>query len=202
MIIEVDEYKKKVSNYDANKSEDFHRESAKLADRDFIAHLKTKKYKRIIFMAGGTASGKTEYSVSYLKYKDQLTYDGTLKNFDGFKIKLSHIKKHSDKSKIKVVLIIPRDLSLSYNVFHARERKMSDVVFFETQIKSKEAVAKILRETKIRVEIYLSIYDDKKEKLSFKRVTALKSRNDTANLLNDFALEIRKLAKDNHFTIK
>ncbi len=66
MIIEVDEYKKKISGYDPKKSELFHSQSAKLADKDFILALKSKKYKRIIFMAGGTASGKTEYAVSYL----------------------------------------------------------------------------------------------------------------------------------------
>ncbi len=64
MIIEVDEYKKKVVGYDANKSEEFHLESAKLADKDFTNCLKSKKYKRIIFMARGTASGKTEFAIA------------------------------------------------------------------------------------------------------------------------------------------
>lgn len=39
MIIEVDEYKKKVLGYNLEKSEDFHRESARLADKDFTACL-------------------------------------------------------------------------------------------------------------------------------------------------------------------
>lgn len=43
MIIEVDEYKKKVVGYDANKSEEFHLESAKLADKDFTNCLRSKK---------------------------------------------------------------------------------------------------------------------------------------------------------------
>ncbi len=202
MIIEVDEYKKKIPNYNAEKSEDFHRESAKLADKDFIKHLKTKKYKRIIFMAGGTASGKTEYSTSYLINKDQLVYDGTLKNINGFNIKLKHINKYSNESKVKVVLIIPINLSTSYNVFHARERKMRDEVFFETQIKSKETVAQILRETKIKVEIYSSAYEEKKDKLSFKRLTGSRNRKMTAKLLDYLASEIRNIAKRNNFTIK
>ena len=49
MIIEVDEYKKKISGYDPNNSEDFHIESAKLADKDFYLYLKDEKIKEVIF---------------------------------------------------------------------------------------------------------------------------------------------------------
>ncbi len=57
MIIEVDEYKKKIPGYDPKNSELFHRESAKLADKDFLKEIKSGIYKKIFFMAGGTASG-------------------------------------------------------------------------------------------------------------------------------------------------
>ena len=87
MIIEVDEYKKKVFWYNAAHSENFHEASAKLADKDFTIALKSGLYKRVILMAGGTASGKTEYATSYLTKKDQLVYDGTLKNENGFIIR-------------------------------------------------------------------------------------------------------------------
>lgn len=85
MLIEVDEYKKMIPNYDPEQSELFHRESAHLADIDFIKQLKSQKYSEVIFMAGGAASGKTEFSTSFLINDEQLIYDGTLKNFDGFK---------------------------------------------------------------------------------------------------------------------
>lgn len=51
-------------------------------------------------MAGGTASGKTEFASSYLIHKDQLVYDGTLKSFDGFKIKLERIERY-DKNTVR-----------------------------------------------------------------------------------------------------
>ncbi len=95
MLIEVDEYKKMIPNYDPEQSELFHSESAHLADKDFEKHLKTGKYEEVIFMAGGAASGKTEFCVSYLMSDNVLVYDGTLKNFDGFKIKLSNIKRYA-----------------------------------------------------------------------------------------------------------
>ncbi len=203
MIIEVDEYKKKVAGYDATKSEDFHLESAKLADKDFTDSLKSKKYKRIIFMAGGTASGKTEFASSYLVHKNQLVYDGTLKSFEGFEIKLERIERYDkNKSKIKVVLIIPYDWTRAYDAFKTRERKMKDLVFFDTQIRSRMCVARILKETRVRVEVYFSIYDEKREKLIFKRITGLSSRNQLALILEKLAKELRFIARKNRFYIE
>lgn len=201
MIIEVDEYKKKVEGYDASRSEDFHFESAKLADKDFIDCLKSKKYKRIIFMAGGTASGKTEFASSYLTYKDQLVYDGTLKEFAGFLIKLQKIERYDkNTSKVKVVLIIPLDWVQSFEAFLKRERKMKTVTFFETQIKSKLAVAKILRETKVRTEVYVSRYEEGRDRLGYVKVKGL-SRKKKAGLLEMIAFSMKKIAEDNGFEI-
>ncbi len=201
MIIEVDDYKKKISGYIPDKSEEFHSESAKLADKDFIQQLKTGKYKRIIFMAGGTASGKTEYSTSYLTKKDQLVYDGTLKNYEGFKIKLQNIKRYSKhEAKVKVVLIIPFDWVKAFEVFLNRDRKMNTITFFETQIKSKLTVVKILRETKTKVEIYTSYYEEGKNRLGYKRVKIL-SRNKIANLLEKTANSTIHIASQNGFEI-
>jgi hypothetical protein len=200
MIIEVDEYKKKIPSYDASKSEEFHSESAKLADKDFIKYLKTKKYKRIIFMAGGTASGKTEYSTSRFVNKDQLVYDGTLKNLNGFNIKLKHVKKYSTDSKVKVVLIVPNDWIKAFQVFLKRERKMKTETFFETQIKSKETVAKILKETKVRVEIYTSYYEEGKDRLGYRRVK-IHNRKKIANSLEMIANSINEIAIKNGFEI-
>lgn len=171
MIIEVDEYKKKVLGYDPEQSEDFHSASAKLADKDFEKHLKTGNYNEIVFMAGGTASGKTEFSTSYLTGLDCLVYDGTLKNFDGFKVKLSKIKRHAKNNpKVKVVLIIPDDWKQAFEIFLKRERKMDIFTFFDTHIRSKLAVAKVLLETDIAVEIYTSRLSEKEFKLDYEKL--------------------------------
>jgi adenosyl cobinamide kinase/adenosyl cobinamide phosphate guanylyltransferase len=202
MIIEVDKYKDVVDGYDASRSEDFHIQSAKLADGEFKKCLQSKKYKRIIFMAGGTASGKTEYSTSFLTHKDQLVYDGTLKEFDGFKIKLQKIQKYDkNKSKVKVVLIIPFDWVVAFEAFLKRERKMKMYTFFDTQINSKLTVAKILKDTKYRVEIYVSKYDEKNEKLSYIRIKNIK-RTTKSKLLIDLANSMKRIAEENGFDIK
>lgn len=204
MLIEVDEYKKMIPNYDPEQSELFHRESAHLADIDFIKQLKSQKYSEVIFMAGGAASGKTEFSTSFLINDEQLIYDGTLKNFDGFKIKLGHIKKYAkNKPKTKVILIIPDDWKQSFEIFLSRERKMEVVTFFDTHIRSKIAVARVLLETEINVEIYLSSLIPGTQKLSFKNLEVDRdNRNVIINKLIAEAKILDIIAKDQGFEIQ
>lgn len=186
MIIEVDEYKKQIPGYDPEKSEDFHSESAKLANKEFDQCLKSGKYNRIIFMAGGTASGKTEFAQSYFWKKDQLVYDGTLKHYNGFDIKVRNIKRFTkNNAKIKVVLIIPQDIQQAFEIFLTRERKMKSEVFFETHRKSVETVAEILLNTKYRVEIYVSELDSEVKKLKYKRLKII-SRFKIAKFLQGY----------------
>lgn len=205
MIIEVDEYKSKVENYNPNNSEDFHIESAKLADIDFKKCLQSKKYKRIIFMAGGTASGKTEFAFSYLNKKDQLTYDATLKSFEGLKVKLNKIERYDkNNSKIKVVLIIPKDWIKAFETFLTRERKMKPEIFFDTHVKSLLSVSKILNNTKVKVEIYISNVEDHKDKLGYKRFSFKKigKRKNVAKTLEIIANTLQEVAISNGFEVK
>lgn len=118
MIIEVDKYKENIPGYKPSESELFHIQSAKLADKAFEDALKTRKYKQIIFMAGGTASGKTEFARYYLTKQSQLVYDGTFKNTNGFEIKCKKIKKILENHyTIKIVLIIPENWKEAFSVF-------------------------------------------------------------------------------------
>ena len=202
MIIEVDEYKNKILGYSPEKSEDFHTESAKLADRDFVDSLKSRKYKRIIFMAGGTASGKSEFAHSYLTKKDQLVYDGTLKDFDGFKIKIQKIGRYDkNHSRVKVVLIIPKDWVRAFEAFLKRERKMKLVTFFDTHIRSKIAVATILNKEKTRVEVYVSDVKDGTDKLSYIKLNMSKGRKVMARSLVAAAQSMNQIAVENGIEI-
>lgn len=202
MIIEVDEYKNKVSGYKPEESENFHIESAKLADKDFSESLKSRKYRRIVLMSGGTASGKTEFASSYLTKKDQLVYDGTLKDFKGFEIKLQKIKRYDkNHSTVKVILIIPRDWIKAFEAFLKRERKMRPVVFFDTHIRSKLTVARILKETKTRVEIYVSDVKDDTDKLDYIRLSMSTGRKSIAKSLIATALYLHKIAVENGIEI-
>jgi chloramphenicol 3-O-phosphotransferase len=67
MIIEVDAFKKLIPDYNPEKSEDFHTQSARLADKAFEVALKSRKFTKVVFLAGGAASGKTEFASLYLQ---------------------------------------------------------------------------------------------------------------------------------------
>jgi hypothetical protein len=177
MLIEVDSFKKDISGYSPKKSELFHKESGKLADGEFISQLKTSRYKKVVFMAGGTASGKTEFATSYLNTKDRLVYDGTLKNYDGFKVKLDKIKRYAkNKPSIRIIFILPEQWIKAFEVFLSRERQMALSTFFETHTKSALAVSDILKTTRFRVDIYVSRFDVVLKKLQYIKLAISRRR--------------------------
>lgn len=196
MIIEVDTFKEEIPGYDPDRSEDFHSESGKLADKAFTKNLKDPTYKRIILMAGGTASGKSEYAQSYLTHKDQLVYDGTLKNFSGFEIKNQRITRYAKHNpQIKVVYILPNYWIQAFDVFLSRTRKMNPSTFFETHIKSAQTIAQILKETSCRVEVYASSYSKNQSKMKYERIT-FEDREEGSQILNQIAQNMIIQAKN------
>lgn len=196
MIIEIDKYKDKIVGYNPANSENFHSESGRLADLDFTAGLKSRRFKRIVFMAGGTASGKTEFAYSYLNKKDQLIYDGTLRNFKGFKVKCDKVTRYDkNHSKTKIVLIMPNDLEKAFQAFLGRDRKMRPIVFFETHAESLRTVAKILKEERIRVEIFISAVKDGTDSLTYRRVKS-NGRKSLSNRLRKMADIVEGIGKE------
>jgi hypothetical protein len=194
MIIEIDAYKKQIPGYDPNHSEGVHTASAHLADKDFTAALKTGTYDQVIFMAGGAASGKTEFCVSYLTGDEVLVYDGTLKNFEGFRIKLSNIKRYAKNNpSITVILIIPDDWKQAFEIFLSRERKMKIETFFDTHIRSKIAIARVLLETDIIVEIFTSRLNEKEFRLNYDPLV-INDRQSTVDYLIQIARDLHKEA--------
>jgi len=195
MIIEVDKFKEKIEGYDPERSEDFHIESGKLADVEFRKQLKNSIHKRVVLMAGGSASGKSEYAQTFLMHKDQLVYDGTLKNFHGFKVKNDKIKRYSKHSpKIKVVYILPVNWEESLEVFLSRERKMELKTFFGTHAKSAFTVSRIFSDTDCRVEIYLSSFNKKRDRITYQRMT-LSRRSKTATVLDEFGKKLVNISR-------
>jgi hypothetical protein len=133
---------------------------------------------------------------------DQLIYDGTLKNYDGFKIKLSNIKRYAkNKPRIKVILITPLDWESAFEAFLKRERKMRPPLFFETQIKSKLAIIKILKEVDIPVEIYLSSWSPENNKLDYAKVSFEKGNEIVIEQLLLTIRELYQVAQKNNFDI-
>src|SRR5579863_6888304 len=102
-IISADELKKTMPGCTPDKSEAFHRESAKLADKLYTKSLKERSEQTVILMAGGTASGKSEYISVYLTDLDAIILDGTLPTFTGAEIKIKSAKKANKNVEIHLV---------------------------------------------------------------------------------------------------
>ena len=192
-VIEVDEFKKVLKGYDPNNSEDFHVASAKLADKEFLRQLKLSKFEKVIFMAGGVASGKSEFASSYyLDSENILIYDGTLKNTEGFKIKYKKIKNIQPEAEIEIVYILPKSIREAYIAFCNRERKMTRSTFIETHINSKLSFAQL---AKFYPEVNCKVYiNDLTSKNSYERLVS--SRDKIINYIEDAVTELKLVLQD------
>jgi hypothetical protein len=204
MIIEIDAFKKQIEGYDPKRSEDFHEESAKLADRYFYAELKTGKYSEVVFLAGGAASGKTEFASIFLQDTKMLVYDGTMQNITGFEIKLKKIIKYIPSVKIKVILITPADLSVAYKVFLGRERVMNDDTFVRTQINSKLSVLKILdKYPDIEVQIFTNFINESLNASSiFQKIESEDIPSVLEHIVNDSKTILPKIVNNDKINTK
>jgi hypothetical protein len=87
-IISADDIKQTIPGYEPSRSHEFHRESARLADKAYEQGLKTRSEPEVILLSGGAASGKTEYVSVYLHNKAAIILDGTLPSLEGARIKI------------------------------------------------------------------------------------------------------------------
>lgn len=137
-IISADEIKKQLPNYSPAQAETFHRESARQADKLFSEELRKTKYKTVILLNGGTASGKSEFLSGRLKNKKCIILDATMSTKLGAQNKLRQIFKA--KKKTIVYAIIPDDLKRAFDAFLHRDRKFSDNHFYKTHSGSRETL--------------------------------------------------------------
>lgn len=137
-IISADEIKKQLSNYSPERAGEVHRESAKIADTEFEIALKEEKYKNVILLNGGTASGKTEFMSTQLIDEDSIIFDATQSTELGAKTKISKILK-AGKTPI-IYSVIPDDLKRAFIAFLNRDRKFSDTHFYKTHSGSRKTV--------------------------------------------------------------
>lgn len=137
-VISADELKKQIPNYSPEKAEEFHRESAKHADKLFSEELKKSKYKSVILLNGGTASGKSEFLSGRLRNKRCIILDATMATELGAQNKLRQVFKARKKPIIYAV--IPDDLKRAFDAFLHRDRKFSDNHFYKTHSGSRKTL--------------------------------------------------------------
>jgi hypothetical protein len=139
--ISADELKKRLPGYTPSKSEAYHQESAKLADKQYAEAMKGHAEPLVILMAGGTASGKSEYVSVYLQNENAIVVDGTLPTFAGAKIKIRKAVKA--QKRVAVHCVLPESFLVAYVAFLNRDRKFSDEHFFRTHSATRVTVLAI-----------------------------------------------------------
>lgn len=185
LIISADEIKKKLPNYSPEKAESFHRESARLADKNFEKALKENPFKEAILLCGGTASGKTEFLVTQLNRKRGIILDATLSTEKGAGIKLKKIIKANKKAVIYAV--IPDDLKRAFIAFLNRDRKFSDTHFYQTHSGSRKTLLWIvLNYPEVKINIVESSYTES-QVLQFARIK-FDNRKQLIDYLTDLQL--------------
>ncbi len=137
-IISADEIKKQLPNYSPERAGEVHRESAKIADTEFELALRGEKYKNVILLNGGTASGKTEFISTQLINEDSIIFDATQSTELGAKTKISKVLK-AGKTPI-IYSVILDDLKRAFIAFLNRDRKFSDVYFYQTHSGSRKTI--------------------------------------------------------------
>lgn len=158
-IISADEIKKSLSGYDPAHSEDFHRESARLADREFHEAVKHRSEGHVVLMSGGAASGKSEYVSVYLRDANAIILDGTLPTVEGARIKIRNAQKCG--KRVSVTAVMPESLSIAFSAFLGRDRKFSLEHFFRTHSSSHKTLLELAREfPSLEIAIIDSAYQE------------------------------------------
>lgn len=157
-IIAADEIKKTLPGYKPENSEVFHRESARLADKAYAQALKDRPEKTVVLMAGGSASGKSEYVSAYLEKRKIIILDGTLPSIEGAGIKIRKAQKAG--KHIQIHLVLPDSLLVAFIAFLNRERKFSLEHFYRTHSNSRKTVLEVAQlYDDLDIEIYVSDVD-------------------------------------------
>ena len=171
-IISADELKKTIRSYTPEQAEKFHSMSAHLADQQFSKTLEVSSCKKVIFMSGGSASGKTEFMITQLVGKSAIIVDTTLPTIEGAKIKIS--KAIKAKRKIEVYSVIPDNLSRAYIAFLHRDRIFSEDHFYRTHSESRITLLWIAENyPEVKIHLIESTYTSAKN-MSFSEITFTK----------------------------
>lgn len=159
IIIDMDEIKKTFPGYSDKKPEKFHEESSKLSKEAFSAALSFSKYSKVLLMAGGSCSGKTEFISSELVDKEVIIFDGTLGSIGSTDKKIKEIIKNG--KQVEVCAIIPESISDTFNAFLLRSRRVPEKVFFETHSGFRNTLKWLLKN---RPEVIIRIIMNRGEK--------------------------------------
>jgi hypothetical protein len=198
-IISIDELKKALPGYSPEKADDFHAESAKLANKLFDQELKKIKNEKVVLMCGGSASGKTEFIDKFFITDefDGIIFDSTLSKIEGTKIKIKEIQKSGNVPI--VCFILPDDLKRCFAAFNKRDRKIPEIRFYETHSGARKIVLWLAQNfPEVEILIYQNSYQPKnlEEEQLFFALLEFENKKEMVNFLEKKQIteeEIRKL---------
>lgn len=190
-IISIDDFKEKIAGYSPERAAEFHTESAKMADADYSKAVKNHTIDKVILLAGGSASGKTEYLHTYLINEDAIIFDSTLSNPEGARIKIEKAKKYN--KKIELHFVVPDDIKRAFVAFLGRDRKFSDTVFYNTHSNARSTLLRIAKNYDcIAIKIVESYYRD--DKLKYKEIE-LKNKEHALEYIESIQYDAKDIMK-------
>ena len=158
-IIDLDEIKEAIPGYSPEKANEFHEQSAKIANKIFDLRLAETENQNVVLMCGGSASGKSEFLAKFLPETFKgIIFDSTLSNSIGAEIKIKNIKKSNN---IPVLcLVLPKNLKDSFSAFCNRERKIPEHRFYETHAGARKTALWVAENfPEIEILVYENQYD-------------------------------------------
>ena len=174
LIISADENKKFFPGYNPKNAGEYHELSAVLADKWFENAVKIIPT-NVILLAGGAASGKTEYLTEYIrKYEKEggIFYDGTLPSFQGAEIKIKNALQK--ERNVSIHFIFPHSLKIAFTAFLNRERKYDEKHFYRTHCEARKTIFEVQKKYP-QVEIRLIESRQTKETMIFEEVVLASS---------------------------
>ncbi|MEI8232254.1 MAG: hypothetical protein WCG44_00760 [bacterium] len=185
LVISADELKKTIDGYSPRLAEQFHSQSAHLADQQFAQTLIDSKYKKVVLMSGGTASGKTEFMLTQLTSRSAIIVDTTLPTIEGARIKISKVLKVG--KKVEIYSVIPDKLSRAFIAFLHRDRVFSEDHFYRTHSQSRVTLLWISQSyPNIKIHLIESKYTSSKN-MSFTEITFM-NRSELIEYLENIQL--------------
>lgn len=197
-IISIDELKKALPGYSPEKADEFHIESAKLANKLFDQELRKIKNQKVVLMCGGSASGKSEFIEKFFITEkfDGIIFDSTLSKIDGAKIKIKKIKKLGNAPI--VCFILPDDLKRCFAAFNKRDRKIPETRFYATHSGARQVALWLAKENSgIEILIYQNSYQPKnlkEDQLSFS-VVEFETKKEMINFLEEKQISEEEIEK-------
>jgi len=158
VVIDMDIIKTALPGYKPSNAKKYHEESSQLAKNALKYVLTFCSYNTVTLMGGGSASGKTEYVSSEKCDKTCIVFDGTLANVKSLERKLAQIKKSNKTAE--VCMVIPGNLTDTFNTFLMRDRKVPAEVFYQTHTGCRKTLLWLTQNhPEIKIEIIINLSD-------------------------------------------